>query len=102
MKYNRQLLMAILYDRVKIARMVNTKLIPLSEAPQAYADFDKVHNNKTRVCCMCCCVCTCVCECVYVCVSSLRAMLFWDSIQGAASKFILDPHGLCKKAQLWL
>ena len=34
MKYNRQLMMAILHDRVQIAKDVNATVIPLDEAPQ--------------------------------------------------------------------
>ena len=40
MKYNRQLMMAILYDRVSIAKNVNAKPITLDEAPKGYAEFD--------------------------------------------------------------
>ncbi|HEY3574163.1 MAG TPA: formaldehyde dehydrogenase, glutathione-independent [Arthrobacter sp.] len=40
MKYNRQLMMAILSDRVHIAKNVNAKPIPLDEAPKGYAEFD--------------------------------------------------------------
>ncbi|MDT0170489.1 formaldehyde dehydrogenase, glutathione-independent [Pseudarthrobacter sp. BRE9] len=40
MKYNRQLMMAILNDRVSIAKNVNAKAIPLEEAPKGYAEFD--------------------------------------------------------------
>jgi glutathione-independent formaldehyde dehydrogenase len=40
MKYNRQLMMAILNDRVSIARNVNAKPITLEEAPKGYAEFD--------------------------------------------------------------
>ncbi|MFV2177520.1 formaldehyde dehydrogenase, glutathione-independent [Actinomadura sp. LOL_016] len=54
MKYNRQLMMAILHDRVQIARNVNASVIPLERAPEGYAEFD----------------------------------------QGAARKYVLDPHGL--------
>jgi glutathione-independent formaldehyde dehydrogenase len=54
MKYNRGLMMAILHDKVQIARNVNATVIPLDQAPQGYADFD----------------------------------------QGAAKKFVLDPHGM--------
>ena len=54
MKYNRSLMMAILHDRVQIAKNVNATPIPLSEAAQGYRDFD----------------------------------------QGAARKYVLDPHGL--------
>lgn len=40
MKYNRQLMMAILHDKVSIAKNVNAKPITLDEAPQGYAEFD--------------------------------------------------------------
>ena len=40
MKYNRQLMMAILHDKIQIAKAVNAKAIPLEEAPQGYAEFD--------------------------------------------------------------
>lgn len=58
MRYNRQLMMAILHGRTQPAKAVNTTVIPLDEAPQGYKDFDK----------------------------------------GAAKKFILDPHGVLRKA----
>jgi glutathione-independent formaldehyde dehydrogenase len=56
MKYNRNLMMAILHDRVQIAKNVNATAIPLDQAPQGYQDFD----------------------------------------QGAAKKYVLDPHGLVR------
>ena len=40
MKYNRQLMMAILHDRVQIAKNVNAKPILLEDAPKGYAEFD--------------------------------------------------------------
>jgi glutathione-independent formaldehyde dehydrogenase len=40
MKYNRQLMMAILHDRVQIAKAVNATPIGLDEAPEGYAAFD--------------------------------------------------------------
>jgi glutathione-independent formaldehyde dehydrogenase len=40
MKYNRGLMMAILHDRVHIARNVNATAIPLEDAPKGYAEFD--------------------------------------------------------------
>jgi glutathione-independent formaldehyde dehydrogenase len=40
MKYNRQLMMAILHDRVSIAKNVNAKPITLDDAPNGYAEFD--------------------------------------------------------------
>jgi len=56
MRYNRQLMQAILHDRTQIAKNVNATVIPLDEAPQGYSQFD----------------------------------------QGAARKYVLDPHGLIK------
>lgn len=53
MSYNRQLMMCILHDKVRIANAVNVTVIPLDAAPQGYKDFD----------------------------------------QGAARKYVLDPHG---------
>ena len=41
LRYNRALMMAILYDRIKIAKAVNTTIISLDAAPQSYAEFDK-------------------------------------------------------------
>ncbi len=55
-RYNRGLMMAILHDRVHIAKNVNATVIPLDDAPKGYAEFD----------------------------------------QGAARKYVLDPHGLLK------
>jgi glutathione-independent formaldehyde dehydrogenase len=40
MRYNRQLMMAILHDKVHIAENVNAKAIPLEDAPKGYAEFD--------------------------------------------------------------
>ncbi|MBT2554612.1 formaldehyde dehydrogenase, glutathione-independent [Arthrobacter sp. ISL-5] len=40
MKYNRKLMMAILHDRVHIAKNVNAKPILLDDAPKGYAEFD--------------------------------------------------------------
>jgi glutathione-independent formaldehyde dehydrogenase len=54
MRYNRKLMMAILHDRVSIAKNVNATPISLEQAPQGYEEFD----------------------------------------QGAASKYVLDPHGM--------
>lgn len=54
MKYHRQLMMAILHDRVEIAKAVNATPIGLEEAPRGYQEFD----------------------------------------QGAARKYVLDPHGM--------
>ena len=46
MKYNRQLMMAILHDKVNIADNVNATVIPLDQAPQGYQDFDKGAAKK--------------------------------------------------------
>ncbi len=54
MKYHRQLMQAILYDKIQIAKAVNVQVISLEDAPKGYKDFD----------------------------------------QGAAKKFVLDPHGM--------
>ncbi|OLB39173.1 MAG: hypothetical protein AUH05_10765 [Ktedonobacter sp. 13_2_20CM_53_11] len=46
MRYHRQLMMAILNDKVQIAKAVNATVIPLEEAPQGYKDFDKGAAKK--------------------------------------------------------
>lgn len=46
MKYNRQLMMAILFDKIKIAKAVNVTVIPLEEAAQGYKDFDRGAAKK--------------------------------------------------------
>ena len=40
MKYNRQLMQAILWDRIKIADTVGVEVITLDDAPKGYAEFD--------------------------------------------------------------
>ena len=40
MRYNRQLMNAILRDKVQIAKAVNATVITLDEAPEGYAQFD--------------------------------------------------------------
>ncbi|MEC5200501.1 glutathione-independent formaldehyde dehydrogenase [Arthrobacter sp. PL16] len=40
MKYNRGLMMAILHDKVSIAKAVNAKAIGLEDAPRGYEEFD--------------------------------------------------------------
>jgi glutathione-independent formaldehyde dehydrogenase len=40
LKYNRQLMQAILHDRLPIAKIVNATVIPLTEAAQGYQAFD--------------------------------------------------------------
>lgn len=57
-KYHRQLMQAILHDRLPIAEIVNAQVISLDDAVQGYESFD----------------------------------------QGAARKFVLDPHGDILKA----
>ena len=52
MKYNRGLMMAILYDKIKIAKATNVTVIKLDDGPKGYKDID----------------------------------------QGAAKKFVIDPH----------
>ncbi|MBX5493720.1 MAG: formaldehyde dehydrogenase, glutathione-independent [Bryobacteraceae bacterium] len=46
MKYHRQLMQAILYDKVQIAKAVNVTVISLDEAPKGYAEFDKGAAKK--------------------------------------------------------
>jgi len=46
MRYHRALMMAILHDRVQIAKAVNATVIPLEEAPAAYRDFDRGAARK--------------------------------------------------------
>jgi glutathione-independent formaldehyde dehydrogenase len=54
MKYHRQLMQAILWDKIDIAKAVNVQVISLDAAPEGYHAFD----------------------------------------QGAAKKFVIDPHGM--------
>lgn len=46
MRYHRQLMMAILHDKVQIAKAVNVTMIGLDDAPQGYSDFDKGAARK--------------------------------------------------------
>jgi glutathione-independent formaldehyde dehydrogenase len=46
MRYHRQLMMAILHDKIQIAKAVNATVISLSDAPQGYKDFDKGAAKK--------------------------------------------------------
>jgi glutathione-independent formaldehyde dehydrogenase len=46
MRYNRQLMQAILYDKVQIAKAVNATVISLDEAPKGYKDFDSGAAKK--------------------------------------------------------
>jgi glutathione-independent formaldehyde dehydrogenase len=45
-KYNRQLMMCILHDKIKIAKAVNVQTISLDQAPKGYKDFDKGAAKK--------------------------------------------------------
>ncbi len=46
MKYNRNLMQAILYDKIKIADAVNVQVISLDDGPNGYIDFDKGAAKK--------------------------------------------------------
>lgn len=46
MTYHRQLMQAILWDKIKIADAVNVTIISLDEAPQGYKDFDRGAAKK--------------------------------------------------------
>jgi glutathione-independent formaldehyde dehydrogenase len=46
MKYNRGLMMAILHDKIQVAKAVNVKVISLDEGPKGYKDFDKGAATK--------------------------------------------------------
>jgi glutathione-independent formaldehyde dehydrogenase len=46
LRYNRQLMQAILYDRVQIGKAVNVTTIRLDDAPTGYRDFDKGAAKK--------------------------------------------------------
>ena len=46
MRYHRQLMQAILYDKIQIAKAVNVQTITLDEAPDGYKDFDKGAAKK--------------------------------------------------------
>ena len=48
LKYNRQLMQAILHDRLPIAKIVNATVISLNDAPKGYADFDSGVAKKSR------------------------------------------------------
>src|SRR5215472_17628607 len=40
LRYNRQLMMAILHGKVEVAKAVNVTVLPLEDAPRGYHDFD--------------------------------------------------------------
>ena len=46
LRYNRQLMQAILHDRLPIADIVNAQIIGLEDAAKGYADFDKGAAKK--------------------------------------------------------
>jgi glutathione-independent formaldehyde dehydrogenase len=46
LRYNRQLMQAILHDRLPVAKIVNATVISLDKAPQGYQDFDKGAAKK--------------------------------------------------------
>jgi glutathione-independent formaldehyde dehydrogenase len=46
LRYNRQLMQAILYDRLDIAEIVNARVISLEDAAQGYEAFDKGAAEK--------------------------------------------------------
>lgn len=46
MRYHRQLMMAILHDKIQIAKAVNATVITLGDAPRGYQDFDKGAARK--------------------------------------------------------
>jgi glutathione-independent formaldehyde dehydrogenase len=46
LRYNRQLMQAILHDRLNIAEIVNARIIPLEEAARGYETFDKGAAEK--------------------------------------------------------
>jgi glutathione-independent formaldehyde dehydrogenase len=46
MRYHRQLMEAIMHDRVHIAKAVNATVVALEDAPNAYEDFDNGEARK--------------------------------------------------------
>jgi glutathione-independent formaldehyde dehydrogenase len=46
MRYHRRLMMAILHDKIQIAKAVNATVISLDDAPRGYRDFDKGAARK--------------------------------------------------------
>jgi glutathione-independent formaldehyde dehydrogenase len=46
LKYNRQLMQAILHDKIQIAKAVNVTVIKLNDATKGYVDFDKGTAKK--------------------------------------------------------
>jgi len=46
MRYHRKLMMAILHNKIQIAKAVNVQMISLDQAPKGYVDFDKGAAKK--------------------------------------------------------
>jgi glutathione-independent formaldehyde dehydrogenase len=46
MRYHRQLMQAILHDKIQIAKAVNVTVISLDDAPRGYKDFDRGAAKK--------------------------------------------------------
>jgi glutathione-independent formaldehyde dehydrogenase len=46
MRYHRQLMQAILYGKINVAKAVNVQVISLDDAPKGYKDFDKGAAKK--------------------------------------------------------
>ena len=46
MRYHRQLMQAILYEKIQIAKAVNATIISLDDAPDGYRDFDRGAARK--------------------------------------------------------
>ena len=46
MRYHRNLMQAILYDKIQIAKATNVTVISLDDAPKGYKDFDKGAAKK--------------------------------------------------------
>jgi glutathione-independent formaldehyde dehydrogenase len=46
LRYNRQLMQAILHDKIQIAKAVNVTVLSLDQAPKGYVDFDKGAAKK--------------------------------------------------------
>ena len=41
LRYSRQLMQAVLHDRIPIAKIVNATVIPLEDAVRGYREFDR-------------------------------------------------------------
>jgi len=46
LKYNRALMMAILHNKIHVAKAVNVTVISLDDGPTGYKDFDKGTAKK--------------------------------------------------------